>query len=48
MNVGETKEGCAQNCKRNRKRCVASRSNQLISNQLFFSLFCTENIDMYD
>ena len=36
MNVGETEEGCAQNCKRkrNRKRCVASRSNQLISNQL--------------
>ena len=37
MNVGETEEGCAQNCKRNRnrKRYVASRSNQLISNQFF-------------
>ena len=41
MNVGETEEGCAQNCKRkrNRKRCVASRSNQLISNQFFYFHF---------
>ena len=30
MNVGETEEGCAQNCKRkrNRKRCATSQSNQ--------------------
>ena len=39
MNVGETEEGCAQNCKRNRKRCVTSRSNQLISNQFFYFHF---------